>query len=267
MYKQVDWWNMKIHATNSYLKSGYHSHPSEHKAGLYENNMTQGYNVGFSGSVAQESGEAAAKGLKKLGNTVWDKILSSKLFGKIADIAEEKSVVMQALVSLVVAGVLRPATNMAIASKEDREDAMYAASHAISSAVIGFLVSYTVMKPFDDAFKKFKNEPEKYIKKGMEKVFNVDKISQRRLAQSNSYKNITKALQMIPDALVLGIPKAMLTIALIPPILKYVFGWEKKSNGQPVNASLKDNVKDYVKYNTAVGLGIMTMEAFLGGKK
>ena len=62
----------------------------------------------------------------------------------------------------------------------------------------------------------------------MAKVFNVDKISSRRLALSNPYKNVTKALQMIPDSIFLGIPKAMLTIALIPPILKYVFGLEKK---------------------------------------
>ena len=243
MYKQVDWWNMKVHTINSYLKSGYHSHPSENEVGLYDNNA-RGYNVNFSGSVAKESSEAAAKGFKNLGNTLGDKILSSKLFGKLTTIAEEKSVVMQALVSLIVAGVLRPATNMAMASKDDREDAMYAASHAISSAIIGFIVSYTAMKPFDDAFKKFKNEPEKYINKGMEKVFGVDKITQRRMAQSNPYKNISKALQMVPDAIFLGIPKAMLTIALIPPILKYVFGWEKKPKKQAIAQQTPVNFVD-----------------------
>ena len=187
---------------------------------------TRGYNVAFNGSGA--SSDTAVKVFKNLGKTFGDKILNSKAFQGLLKFAEEKSAVTQALVSLVVAGVLRPATNMAMASKDDREDAMYAASHAISSAIIGFIVSYTVMKPFDDAFKKFKAEPEKYIKEGMEKVFNVDKISGRRLALSNPYKNVTKVLQMIPDSIFLGIPKALLTIALIPPILKYVFGLEKK---------------------------------------
>ena len=32
---------------------------------------------------------------------------------------------------------------------------------------------------------------------------------------------------MAPDVLVFGILKAMLTVALIPPILKHVFGIEK----------------------------------------
>ena len=34
---------------------------------------------------------------------------------------------------------------------------------------------------------------------------------------------------MAPDVFVFGIVKAMLTVALIPPILKYVFGIEKKA--------------------------------------
>ena len=263
MYRQVDWWYMKIHTINHYDKLGYYSNPNEHKVGLYENNA-QGYNVNFSGSGAKESSEAAAKALKNLGKTWYDKILRSNVFGKSTDIAEDKSVVMQALVSLVVAGILRPATNMAMAGKEDREDSMYAASHAIASAVIGFLVSYTVMKPFDDAFKRFRKKPERFLK-GMEKLFAVDKISQRRLAQSNAYKNVVKTLQFIPDALILGIPKAMLTIALIPPILKYVFGWEKKPKGKP-NTNTQE-IKDHIKYDAAPGLGIMTMESFLGGKK
>ena len=227
MYKQVDWWNMKVHTINLESHSGYHSSPKNFEAGLYDNN-TRGKNVSFSGSVATESSKAAAGVLENLGGKWYDPILRSMGFKKTAATSNEKSVVMQALVALVVAGGMRPATNMAMSTKEDREDAMYAASHAISSAVIGLLVSLVVMKPFDDALKKFLKEPEKYINKGMETVFGVDKISQRRLAQSNSYKNVVQTLKMLPDSIFLGIPKAMLTIALIPPILKYVFGWEKK---------------------------------------
>jgi hypothetical protein len=42
---------------------------------------------------------------------------------------------------------------------------------------------------------------------------------------------------MIPDTLVLGIPKAMLTIALIPPILKHVFGLEKGKKKEKMNTT------------------------------
>ena len=71
-------------------------------------------------------------------------------------------------------------------------------------------------------------------------IFGVGKVGSRQLGKSNSYKNICKIMQMLPDTLVLGIPKAMLTIALIPPILKYVFGMEKKQPKPPVTNNFID---------------------------
>lgn len=234
MYRQlVDWWKMKIHSIkyDTSHKQGYHQNPAitekGYSAGLCENN-NRGYNVAFSGSRASKISEAAAKGFKDLGNTFTDKLFRSDKFKKIIEIFEEKTVVAQALVALVVAGVLRPATNMAMAGKKDKEDSMYAAAHAISSAVIGFVVSSIVMAPFDKAFKKIKNNPKDYLN-GLEDMLSIKEIGKRKLEKSKTYKNISKVAQMVPDSIVLGIPKAMLTIALIPPILKYVFGLEKKS--------------------------------------
>ena len=222
------------------LKQGYHSdtgNPAgiakEYSAGVRNNNNT-GYNVAFSGSGAsKKTSEAAVKVFNNLGDTVTDKIMRSEKFKKLVEVFEEKTVVAQALVALIVAGVLRPATNMAMAGKDDREDSMYAAAHAISSAVIGFVVSSLVMAPFDKAFKKIKAEPKKYLS-GLEDLLGVKEIGKRKLEKSKPYKNISKVAQMIPDSIVLGIPKAMLTIALIPAILKYVFGLEKKSKTKPI---------------------------------
>ena len=240
---------MKIHSIHYDTKQGYHSdHPMSlekgYNAGLREKNSNRGYSVAFSGSGAsKKTSEAAAKVLNNLGQTWYDKTFRSKKFHRLVEIFEEKTVVAQALVALVVAGVLRPATNMAMAGKDDREDSMYAAAHAISSAVIGFIVSSIVMAPFDKAFKKIKDNLKVYLgertvegKNGkpgkvLESLadrFDVKEIGMRKLEKSQPYKNIRKVTQMIPDSIVLGIPKAMLTIALIPPILKYVFGLEKK---------------------------------------
>ena len=250
---------MKIHSIqyDTSLKQGYHSdHPmsieKEYSAGLRNN---RGYSVAFSGSGAsKKTSEAAAKVFNNLGETVTDKMFRSEKFKKLVEVFEEKTVVAQALVALAVAGVLRPATNMAMADKNDKEDSMYAAAHAISSAVIGFVVSSIVMAPFDKAFKKIKADPNKYLgartikdKKGNVKkeleslanLFDVKEIGKRKLEKSKPYKNISKVAQMIPDSIVMGIPKAMLTIALIPSILKYVFGLEKK----PKNAPVQDNTE------------------------
>ncbi len=257
---------MKIHSIHydTSLKQGYHSGTEipvgieeKYSAGLREN-INRGYDVAFSGSGAsKKTSEAAVKVFNKLGDTFTDKVFRSNKFKKLLEIFEEKTVVAQSLVALVVAGVLRPATNMAMAGKNDKEDSMYAAAHAISSAVIGFIVSATVMAPFDKAFKKIKAEPQKYLK-GLENLFDVKEIGKRKLEKSKPYKNISKVAQMIPDSILLGIPKAMLTIALIPPILKYVFGLEKK----PKNAVQNNDS------NAAFGNKFpqVSLAKFIGGK-
>lgn len=262
MYRQIDWWHMKTHSIqyDNSLKQGYKQNPvilqREHSAGLCENN-NRGYSVAFSGSGAsKKTSEAAAKVFKNLGNTFTDRIFRSEKFKNLFQIFEEKTVVAQSLVALVVAGMLRPATNMAMAGKDDREDSMYAASHAIASAVIGFIVSATVMAPFDKAFRKIKDNPKNYMKS--EKLTNMfGEIGKRKLEKSATYKNISKVAQMIPDTVVMGIPKAMLTIALIPSILKYVFGLEKKSKAAPQNIAA-----DLTKYSVNPSIS-----KFLGGDK
>ena len=103
------------------------------------------------------------------------------------------------------------------------------------------------MAPLGAAFKKIKENPEKYLK-GLEDVLGVEKIGPRKLEKSMPYKKLSKIAQFIPDTLVLGIPKAMLTIALIPPILKYVFHMEKgKKKGAPQVAEVTSQKMDYAK--------------------
>ena len=46
------------------------------------------------------------------------------------------------------------------------------------------------------------------------------------------FDKVYKCLNMAPDVLLFGILKAMLTVALIPPILKHVFGLEKGKSSQ-----------------------------------
>ena len=226
---------MKVHTIQNDISRGYKLKPGlrekETSAGLCENNNSI---VTFNGSRAsKKTSEAAVKVFNNLGHSISDKLFQNKKFQKLVEIFETKTVVAQSLVALVVAGIFRPATNMAMAGKEDREDSMYAASHAIASAIIGFVVSSIVMAPFDKAFRKVKDNPKKYLQ-GLENILGVPEIGKRKLEKSRPYKNISKVAQMIPDTLVLGVPKAMLTIALIPPILKYVFGLEKKPKQQKV---------------------------------
>ena len=264
---------MKVHTIHP-ITQGRNLSPNlktkEHSVGLCEFEINRGSNIEFKGGSIAKLSDTAAFGYKKFGKKLSDKIAKSKPFNKLLDYFEDKTSLMQAGVALVVAGVLRPATNLAMSNKDDREDAMYAASHAIASAVIGFIVSSIVLAPFDKAFKKVKNDPKKYFKKTPEiearakKIFNVKKIGARQLGKSGAYKNISKVSQMMFDTLILGIPKAMLTIALIPPILKYVFGMEKKPKNTNNNPKeIQTDMKTYGKFL----LTSLAFEAFIGGKK
>ncbi len=153
-------------------------------------------------------------------------IFKSKLFNGMLRFFEDKTALAQNVVALVVAGGFRPATNILMASKEDREDSYHAATHAISSAGVGFGTTCAVMKPFTDAVKRFKAAPAKYLPESMADFYKIDSLGPRKVQTSKIFKNTLKLVEMIPE-LSIGIPKAMLTIALIPPILKYCFGIEK----------------------------------------
>ena len=73
----------------------------------------------------------------------------------------------------------------------------------------------------------------KIVGKKFLKLFGEFKEGQ--LVKINSKLNIDrviKALNMAPDTFVFGVLKAMLTIALIPPIMKYIFGLSKEEPKQ-----------------------------------
>ena len=191
-------------------------------------NMARGYNVNFSGNPAQEASEVAAKSLG-------DKILNSKTFSKMLEYAEAHPVSCNALFSLVLAGMLRPATIMALPGKknEDRENKINAAAHSVASGIIGFISATIVMSPFDAAMKKVKNDPAKYLGIGKKAESYLGDLKAKGLSKTAKFKNVETLMKMGPD-IIIGIPRSIITIALIPPILKYVFGIEKKPKNKKV---------------------------------
>ena len=204
-------------------------------------NMARGYNVNFSGNPAQEASEVAAKKL-----SVGEKILDSKFFSKMLEYAEAHPVSCNALFSLVLAGMLRPATIMALPGKknEDRENKINAAAHSVASGIIGFISATIVMSPFDAAMKKVKNDPAKYLGIGKKAESYLGDLKAKGLSKTAKFKNVETLMKMGPD-IIIGIPRSIITIALIPPILKYVFGIEKKPKNKKVEEQQpKQDVKN-----------------------
>lgn len=217
-----------------------------------KNNMqaknNRGYNAMNCGSFTGKS-EAAA--------SFCNKIIEHPWFTKLTETSEAHNVGTSALIALGLAGVLRPATTMALPGQKDKEDKIYASGHAIASALMGFVVSWILTSPLDDAFTKTFDASKKLVYRDLIKPEdNVEKLEKRAskklvemfkklksledLAETatKEQKAKAKALTLKSDAMkilvktmpewVIAVPRATLTIALIPPILKYVFGLEKK---------------------------------------
>lgn len=215
-------------------------------------NCEQENNMKFSGNFTGKS-EVPVKLLKE---TLFDKLFKSEKFGHFLEYVHNHNIATSALIALGFAGVLRPATILSLPGKKDKEDKIYASGHSIASGLIGFVVSLILTSPLDEALKdhdgtfyyksKKLEELDKQIKelKAMELTPTIKK-------QLSSLKNEADALKLftknIPDWFI-AVPRAMLTIALIPPILKYVFGVDK--NKKQVNSevsALKSNIQGLVK--------------------
>ena len=202
------------------------------EVGLYRDDRR--YNAGYCGSFTGKSETAT---------TFLDKILKSNWFGKFAKYSHDHNISTTALVALVLAGIMRPATIMALPGKKDKDDKTYAAGHSMASGIIGFVFSTILTSPFDESIKKVFDENGKFAGPKL-KALN-DKIKEYKTQEKNNeltkegLKNLKKLvkkqeamrtlLKNIPDWII-AVPRAMLTIALIPPILKYVFGLEKKKS-------------------------------------
>lgn len=275
------------------LKSGYletyngSQHSKEKSAGLCEKN-NRGYNIAFNGGLPVQSG-AAVNSLKSKKIKALDWLLK---------FAKDHNVAGSALMALFLAGALRPATIMALPGKKDKEDKIYASGHSMASGLIGFGVSTLLTTPWDNGVKRvmdnYKNHYETVldnIKNGtnnepvkLNYKFNILKNRYDRLVDI-AKEQATKATALEKKLLkkqvddlglimknvtdwVIAIPRAMLTIALIPLILKYVFGLEKKKPVQEVQnkpEGIQDNVKEAVK--SAAVFAQKSLSQFAGGNK
>ena len=247
-----------------------HSEPQnfrEKTKGAYDNN--RGYSANYDGSFTGKS-EAAVNVAKKGG------IFTKKWFNKFLTYTNDHNVATSALVALGLAGVMRPATILALPGKKDKEDKIYASGHSMASAILGFVASVIVTSPLDGAVKKIfgsdgylKDKDGNIIKDkdGKPKIFSkklfelaekekaleakanardaagkiIDKTSRAAYKAVKRHRAALDTLvKNIPD-FVIAIPRSILTIALIPPILKYVFGVEKKKKPEQTEAPKDTN--------------------------
>lgn len=155
-----------------------------------------------------------------------EKFYKSPVLKKALGFADEQQLVFGAAYALFLTCVMRPLSIMLFPSKKNQDDQKYASAHSIASGLIGFAISTVVFTPVSSGIKKFTKNPEKFIKdKG-----NYLLKDKKAMSSSKVY------LDRLPD-IITAVPKGILTIALIPPIMKYVFKMEKKGTGADKKAT------------------------------
>lgn len=250
------------------LKQGNSGHLSKFKNFREKNSADiydRGYNAEFSGSFTGQESKAAATVIKK------SRILGSKWFQSFTEYSNDHNVSTSALAALVLAGIMRPATIMSLPGKKDKEDKIYASGHSMASGVIGFIISTILTSPFDESIKKYFKDPDKYaLKKSNVKSAKKAPVTLERLKKATSFlkgkletettakyyqpllkkflaqsDKMEKFAKNIPEWII-AIPRATLTIALIPPILKYVFGVEKKKKPEPAEIIKEPQIMNFI---------------------
>lgn len=231
----------------------------EKSAGLCEKYNAE-KSVTFSGGLTRMS-EAAANCFNinplNAGSSSRGGLFKKKWFDSFLRYANAHNIGCSALMALILAGGLRPVTIMALPGKKDKEDKIYASGHSIASGIIGFGFSTLLTTPLDIAVKKLFEDakeklpiPKEGIPKGAKRSdytkFNMGILNKKYLrlaelkkmaaeatteAEKKAIKQQINALELSMKNIaewVIAVPRAMLTIALIPLVLKYVFGLEKK---------------------------------------
>ena len=264
-----------------------HSEPQnfrEKTKGAYDNN--RGYSANYNGSFTGKS-EAAVSVAKKGG------IFASKWFNNFLAYTDKHNVATSALVALGLAGVMRPATILALPGKKDKEDKIYASGHSMASAILGFVASVIITSPLDGAVQRLfkgngyatdkngnlikdKNGNPKILSKTLVRLAEKEEkleplanlrdeitgkiVNKRARYLHKAVKAIRESLQTLvknlPD-IIIAIPRSILTIALIPPILKYVFGVEKKKKPEQTEAP-----KDINNMTTPTNMDFIDKPAF-----
>jgi len=166
-----------------------------------------------------------AKIQKKLNTDFFNKILTSDKTKKILETAGGKQALFQASFALILTCGFRPLSILLMPSKKNKDDQKYASAHSIASGVIGFIITSILLAPFNNAFKKVQTKLDEMIQKG--------NYLENKEAASTAKIFVGRLTDWVP-----AIPKGILTIALIPPILKYVFGIEKKKHGGKTQEAL-----------------------------
>lgn len=129
-----------------------------------------------------------------------------------------------AAASFFMAAAVRPLA-VSLTPGVDKKNKQYSCANSLTSAVAKFALTEAVALPVEKAIKKIDKNPEKFMKPETIKQL---KNGADDIVSSRQYKILTGISKLAPG-FVTAIPKAMLTVSLIPVVMNLLFDKNKKS--------------------------------------
>lgn len=180
------------------------------------------------------------RGLPISSTKTW-KFAQNKIVHKILGMADSNQTVFDALFALLITCGLRPAAIMAQSNEHNKEKNKKAASHSISSGIIGYGFAVAVFSPIKKGLDKIRKNPELYAKKA-ENYFTYNGM--KKMSASKRFQTYTMMCNYIPQVITASIRSAI-TIAMIPHIDKHILNKVFKSNIPPTTSEELKNDPTY----------------------
>ena len=152
-------------------------------------------------------------------------VLNNKYLLKGLEKVADHSTTFIAATTLAMAVGVRP-LSIALTPKVERENKQYAIANSIASGLVKFAMVEAIALPIEKAVKNIDKNPNNYLSK---ETISVLKGRANNLKEAKNYKVLTQFFKLAAG-FITAIPKSMITVALIPVLMKKFF--KQKSNVQ-----------------------------------
>ena len=168
--------------------------------------------------------------MKVNSNITFQGLYTNKTFKKGLEFAAENGALFSAATIFGCSVGVRP-LSIWMTPHVDKENKKVLCAKSIASSLAGYLMMFGISKPVANSIKKIDKNPEKYL--SSKTVQNLKEES-KTLQYSKAY---TFATQMFKLGLgvVTAVPKALLTVAGLPVVMKKVFPQKQETNQQNIS--------------------------------
>ena len=168
--------------------------------------------------------------MKVNSNITFQGLYTNKTFKKGLEFAAENGALFSAATIFGCSVGVRP-LSIWMTPHVDKENKKVLCAKSIASSLAGNLMMFGISKPVANSIKKIDKNPEKYLSS---KTIQNLKEKNETLQYSKTY---TFATQMFKLGLgvVTAVPKALLTVAGLPVIMKKAFPHKQETNRQNIN--------------------------------